>query len=291
MSQVGPPTTGTWRLGTIACDAAGVFWRCSAGGSPGTWVALVPASGPTATPGEIRAWVGMRSTVPAGWLICDGAALSRATYAALFATLCPSYAVSAVDVAANTLALTAGAAAVADLVTGTPMRVAGASLPGGLSAGTTVFAIPGAGALIRVASSLANALAGTAIDLTSAGGAGLTVTAVPHGAGDGVSTFTLPDLRRRALVGAEGAGTATLAAHVGAAGGAETHILSVAEMPAHTHRVTTATGTGGSQTYHDYRTNGATMSSVATISSTGGGGAHNNLPPSLGVHWIIRVLP
>lgn len=291
MPQVGPPTSGAWRLGTIACDAVGAFWRCSAAGSPGTWEALVPAAGGSATPGEIRAWMGMPSTVPAGWRVCDGAALSRATYAALFATLCPSYAVTAVDVAANTLTLAGGAAAVADLTTGMPVRVTGASLPGGLAAGTTVFVIPGAGALVRLASTLANALAGTAINITTTGGAGLAIQAFPCGVGDGATTFTLPDLRRRSPVGAGGVGTAALAAHAGAAGGAETHTLTVAEMPSHTHRVVSTTGTGGSQTYHDYRTNGATLSSVATITATGGGGAHNNLPPSLCVHWIIRVQP
>ena len=41
--------------------------------------------GPTSYPGEIRALAG--STIPSGWLICDGRAVSRLNYASLFAAI------------------------------------------------------------------------------------------------------------------------------------------------------------------------------------------------------------
>ena len=56
-----------------------------------------------------------------------------------------------------------------------------------------------------------------------------------YGAGDGSTTFNLPDLERRAIVGAGGSATSTLANTVGATGGEESHALTVAEMPSHNH--------------------------------------------------------
>jgi microcystin-dependent protein len=83
-----------------------------------------------------------------------------------------------------------------------------------------------------------------------------------------------------------------LAAHTGAAGGEESHLLSVAEMPSHAHSVVTITGTGSTRNYLTVQTNGFNASSNSSvINATGGGGAHNNLPPSLCVHWIIRAQP
>lgn len=195
LPAVGPPTTGTWRIGTIACDAAGSLWRCTAAGTPGSW-AEVGGGGAAVVgfvPGDIKPWPS--ASVPAGWLDCDGAAVSRTTYAALFAAI-----------------------------------------------GTT------------------------------------------WGAGDGSTTFTLPDLRRRTLVGAGGTGTATLANTVGSRGGAETHTLTTPEIPAHTHSAITqgsyvGTGFGG----------GNSQGRPGQTGSTGGGGAHNNLQPSAVVRWLIKV--
>jgi microcystin-dependent protein len=56
------------------------------------------------------------------------------------------------------------------------------------------------------------------------------------GAGDGATTFNVPDLRGRVPVGAgQGAGLTNRA--VGAAGGFETHTLDTNQMPAHAHGV------------------------------------------------------
>lgn len=49
------------------------------------------------------------------------------------------------------------------------------------------------------------------------------------GAGDGSTTFNVPDLRRRTTVGAGGTSTATLLNSVGSVGGSETHVLSANE--------------------------------------------------------------
>lgn len=41
----------------------------------------------TTPPGMVQAWPGPTTTVPAGWLVCDGSSVSRTTYSSLFAAL------------------------------------------------------------------------------------------------------------------------------------------------------------------------------------------------------------
>jgi microcystin-dependent protein len=77
------------------------------------------------------------------------------------------------------------------------------------------------------------------------------------------------------------------AATSGAVGGADTHVLSVAEMPGHTHDIqvfgsTTPTVSCPAATLQKH-------TAVAT-SSTGGGTAHENRPAFYNVVWIIRVV-
>jgi microcystin-dependent protein len=110
------------------------------------------------------------------------------------------------------------------------------------------------------------------------------------GIGDGSTTFNLPNLARRTLVGSGGTGTGTLGNTLGSTGGAETHTLATSEIPAHTHTYTepdapTATGASGAPTTTEIQTRTA---GVAT-GSTGGGGAHNNMQPSAVVKWLIKT--
>jgi len=58
-----------------------------------------------------------------------------------------------------------------------------------------------------------------------------------YGAGDGSSTFNLPDLRGRALVGA-GQGAGLTNRPLGSNGGEERHALTIAEMASHNHGIT-----------------------------------------------------
>lgn len=167
--------------------------------------------------GEVKMFAG--SSAPAGYLLCDGAAVSRATYAALFAVV------------------------------------------------------------------------GTA-----------------YGVGDGSITFNVPNLKGRVPVGRDAAQTEfdTL----GEVGGAKTHTLSVGEMPSHSHggatgvdspdHTHTAIGAGslyvtdtpsgaGVPTWSGSVTGGASARHTHSITSQGGGGAHNNLQPYQVLNYIIRV--
>lgn len=71
---------------------------------------------------------------------------------------------------------------------------------------------------------------------------------------------------------------------IGATGGAETVALSVSEMPSHSHNVPAYTGPAGIQIARNF---GTGLAPVATT-NTGGGSAHENMPPYLVVNWIIK---
>lgn len=99
-------------------------------------------------------------------------------------------------------------------------------------------------------------------------------TAFDIAAGAGV--FKLPDMRERFPWGW---GTAS----IGGVGGEATHILTIAELPAHAHVYSQQTAGIGSGA-------GGTQGPPANTntSSVGSGDPHNNLPPWIGVYWVIK---
>lgn len=116
--------------------------------------------------------------------------------------------------------------------------------------------------------------------------------------GDGTSTFALPDLRGRVIVDRNNAGLVP-----GNSGGAATHTLSVAEMPAHSHDVNVTDVSGALATpsgnflaatsdtnVNSYRptSSGATLH-PDSIAMTGGGGAHQNMQPYLVMSYFICI--
>jgi len=132
------------------------------------------------------------------------------------------------------------------------------------------------------------------------------------GAGDGSTTFNLPDYRGRIGAGRESMATPattrlnTLSSStLGAAGGAQTHTLTEAQMPAHNHSVTdpghthsyqraTVQGNVGAEggiTSSTTVTSASTVSATTgiTIASKGGGEAHNNVQPTIICNKIIRI--
>lgn len=89
----------------------------------------------------------------------------------------------------------------------------------------------------------------------------------------------------RVIVGKAASGTFGTA---GSTGGAETHTLTTAEMPAHTHTLTVpANGTAGGNANFFAGNNTGTFS--PTTSSAGSGGAHNNLQPYIVAYMWERT--
>lgn len=77
---------------------------------------------------------------------------------------------------------------------------------------------------------------GAAISRAGANAALFTAIGITWGAGDGSTTFNLPDMRGRQLLAA-GQGAGLSARALGARGGEENHQMVTAEMASHTHAV------------------------------------------------------
>lgn len=120
------------------------------------------------------------------------------------------------------------------------------------------------------------------------------VIGTTYGAGDGSTTFNVPDLRGRTVVG-QGTGTAPDRSFkaLGEADGTETHTLTVNEMPAHNHALRSANQTSYSLsngTGPFGNTNASnTKQETANIANAGSGQAHNNMQPYLVLTYIIRT--
>jgi microcystin-dependent protein len=139
-----------------------------------------------------------------------------------------------------------------------------------------------------------------------------------YGAGDGSTTFNLPDCRGRVHAGKDDmggtaaarlttAGSGVSGATLGAAGGEETHLLTTAQMPAHSHGVTdpghthvgqfrmgdTTTGTSwpmqGVSDNSTFEFTTASSATGVTVQSQGGSTAHNNAQPTLVLNKIIKT--
>lgn len=111
------------------------------------------------------------------------------------------------------------------------------------------------------------------------------------GAGDGSTTFKLPDLRGRSPLGV-GTGSGLTARTMGASGGEETHVLTDAEMPVHDH------GTGVLEgDFMVFTDNPKTIAAGTDIAHTttpltapaGSDTAHNTMHPYQVVNYIIKT--
>jgi len=111
------------------------------------------------------------------------------------------------------------------------------------------------------------------------------------GQGDSVSTFGLPDLRGRALVGA-GAGVQLTARDVGTLGGEEAHELKALELPSHVHSYSAAGGSADIRQYAAAATghsNALARSSAAISGASGGNASHNNMQPYAVIAYFIKA--
>jgi len=139
-----------------------------------------------------------------------------------------------------------------------------------------------------------------------------TAISTTYGVGNGTTTFNVPDLRGRVVAGQDDMGGTSanrltgLSGGVdgdvlGGAGGSQSHTLTVTEMPSHSHsdsghaHGTQAYDVAGAGSFGLQAGGGAqragssgTHTGWAVLSNTGGGGAHNNVQPTLILNKIIK---
>jgi microcystin-dependent protein len=141
------------------------------------------------------------------------------------------------------------------------------------------------------------------------------VISTTYGAGDGSTTFNLPDIRGRVVAGQDDMGGSSAnrltgvtgsvnGDTLGGTGGTETHTLSTAELASHSH---------GAGTYQSFRTDVCRNPGTDTNNQTGGGGnivktvsteqldiegtsssagsdnAHNNVQPTIILNYIMKT--
>jgi microcystin-dependent protein len=105
--------------------------------------------------------------------------------------------------------------------------------------------------------------------------------------GEGAGNFRLPNLKGRTVVGRD-SGDADWDT-LGETRGTKTHTLTTAEMPSHSHDIIYAQGNNTTATGAQPRSNLQSTGVTDSTEATGGGGAHNNIQPSIVLNYIIRT--
>ena len=118
--------------------------------------------------------------------------------------------------------------------------------------------------------------------------------------GSPMVVFNVPDLRGKTIIGA-GAGPGLTSRALYGTGGEENHILTLNEIPSHTHSINDpghvhgaggrsggAVLVGGGANKADESTTNSAVTNIS-INANGGGFAHNNMQPYLTLNYIIKT--
>jgi microcystin-dependent protein len=228
--------------------------------------------------GTISPYVGRTS--PTGFLLCDGTAYSRSTYSRLFAVIAPSKVFTVTIATPAVFSSTSHGLVAGDKIS---LTTTGA-LPTGLAANTDYYVI--SSGLTANAFEVSASRGGSAVNTTGSQSGVHTLYATNYGKGDGSTTFNVPDMRGFTPYGYKSSDANFDVLNVpNTYVGEKTHTLITAEMPAHTHSLFNANPSGPNNGFT--AANPTTGTSVT--SSTGGDGAHNNMPPYVVTNWIIKT--
>lgn len=297
---------GIYRQKVVDSDGNTV-WDAITASTGGGSTPTTPTVGDGLTVGSILPWGGL--TAPPNYLLAYGQAITRTSYPLFFTT---------VTIATNVIC-TSGLNVLSGIFDTQNIRLGAPVEASCVPPGTTVTAVATNSVTVS-----ANAAVSTAV----------VATFFPFGNGNGSTTFNVPDLRGRVLAGRNNmGGTAgafltapyffTSPNALGAAGGGESHQLTLAEIPsgivssnrgAISLNVTTtdatipnapggltssnATGGVNNQFSGTASTVSARVStgsipiiSVAVTSDNTGNTAHSIIQPSFTMNYVIKVLP
>lgn len=279
---------------------------CVSGTTPNTSAAAGTGMGDAPVPGEIRnvAFDPSLSGFSSQFLPCDGRLLSTSGYSALFSLLGVIYGgngssnfglpdlrgrVPVHFTASSPIGTTIGAETTTLALGNLAPHVH--TVPGGANTGSNggglPFSIqqPALALNLRIVETAATASVGWIRIFAFPGAAGLTACdggaynrsggnwaalfgkiGTTYGAGNGTTTFNIPDLRSRTMIGS-GTGTGLTARTLGQYLGASTATMTVAAMPSHQHGMP-----------------------IGMTGSTGGGGSLASMSPCLALNPTIAIV-
>lgn len=219
----------------------------------------------SALPGVIWEYAG--NTAPAGFLMCYGQAVSRATYPHLFAVIGTTFGQGDGATTFNVPDMRGRAAIGRDDMGGTAANRMQASTTVTTTLNSNQITVASAAGLTT---QMTVAAAGVPAGATITGINGATVTLSVN------ATATANNVAARfSLMGDAQA--------VGSSGGTAAHQMTTAQMPAHSHNYNrtndTATGAGSY---------GGNATNTAASSTTGGDQPHPNVQPSIIINKIIK---
>ncbi len=198
--------------------------------------------------------------IPDLWLLCDGAEVSRTTYAALFSVLGETYGAGDGIETFN----------IPDMRSRVPVGNFYDEFKSATSytkGSTTIMIKPDTNTSFYGAG-----------DIISYEGEKRTITDITNTSFN-VTTITIDEGFSLDILSGK---TFVIETHTGKTGGEKAHILTVSEMPSHSHTYSaTAMTSNGSGSGSNYAT------SSSSTGSSGGGKAHNNMPPFVVMNYII----
>lgn len=228
-----------------------------------------------------------RRSAPSGFLMCDGTAVSRATYADLFNAISPSMTFTVTIATPGVFTSNSHGLVIGDKLHFTTTG----ALPTGLAINTDYYVI--SAGLTANAFQVSTSRGGSAVNTTGSQSGTHTLYVSNYGKGDGSTTFNVPDLRGYIAYGYSSSDANFNVLNVpNTYAGEKTHVLTQAELPAIAPTITATYVTGGGGLNALTIGSGsstATTTSYTSSSNLGSGAAHNNLPPYVVVNYLIKT--